>query len=132
MKQPEAFFRMRREQALISLRVKRRTADLCTYKRRGGKGNGRAAVRRRCRSGYRRSCNGSSRNRGNAGFRNSKSEHSRFCSASDTARYRRSKAQAILAYREEKGGFSGTEELMNVPGIKESTFSKIKDKIAVE
>ena len=42
------------------------------------------------------------------------------------------KAQAILAYREEKGGFSGTEELMNVPGIKESTFSKIKDKIAVE
>ena len=27
---------------------------------------------------------------GNAGFRNSKSEHSRFCSASDTARYRRS------------------------------------------
>lgn len=42
------------------------------------------------------------------------------------------KARAILAYREEKGGFSGTEELMNVPGIKESTFSKIKDKIAVE
>lgn len=42
------------------------------------------------------------------------------------------KAQAILAYREEKGGFSGTEELMNVPGIKESTFSQIKDKIAVE
>lgn len=42
------------------------------------------------------------------------------------------KAQAILAYREEHGGFSSVEDLMNVPGIKENTFSKIKDKIAVE
>ena len=43
-----------------------------------------------------------------------------------------SKAQAILAYREEHGGFSSIEELTNVPGIKENTFIKIKDKIAVE
>lgn len=43
-----------------------------------------------------------------------------------------SKAQAILAYREEHGGFSSIEEIMQVPGIKESTFSKIKDKIAVK
>ena len=43
-----------------------------------------------------------------------------------------SKAQAILAYREEHGGFSSIEELMDVPGIKENTFIKIKDKIAVE
>lgn len=43
-----------------------------------------------------------------------------------------SKAQAILAYREEHGGFSSIEELMDVPGIKENTFLKIKDKIAVE
>lgn len=42
------------------------------------------------------------------------------------------KAQAILAYREEHGGFGSVEELMNVPGIKENTFSNIKDKIAVE
>lgn len=42
------------------------------------------------------------------------------------------KAEAILAYREEHGGFSSIEEIMNVPGIKESTFSGIKDKIAVE
>lgn len=42
------------------------------------------------------------------------------------------KAQAIVAYREEHGGFSSVEELMQVPGIKESTFLKIKDKIAVE
>ena len=40
------------------------------------------------------------------------------------------KAQAILAYREEHGAFSGIEEIMQVPGIKESTFSAIKDKIA--
>lgn len=43
-----------------------------------------------------------------------------------------SKAQAILAYREEHGGFSSIEEIMQVPGIKESTFLKIKDKIAVK
>lgn len=42
------------------------------------------------------------------------------------------KAQAILAYREEHGGFSSVEDLMNVPGIKEGTFLKIKDKLAVE
>ena len=42
------------------------------------------------------------------------------------------KAEAILAYREEHGGFSSIEEIMNVSGIKESTFSKIKDRISVE
>lgn len=43
-----------------------------------------------------------------------------------------SKAQAILAYREEHGGFSAIEEILNVPGIKEGTFTKIKDNISVE
>lgn len=43
-----------------------------------------------------------------------------------------SKARAIIAYREENGGFSSVEELMNVPGIKEGTFMKIKDDIVVE
>ncbi|MCI6004168.1 MAG: helix-hairpin-helix domain-containing protein [Blautia sp.] len=43
-----------------------------------------------------------------------------------------SKAQAILAYREEHGGFSAIEEILNVPGIKEGTFAKIKDNISVE
>lgn len=42
------------------------------------------------------------------------------------------KAQAILSYREEHGAFSTVEEIMQVPGIKESTFSAIKDKIAVK
>ena len=42
------------------------------------------------------------------------------------------KAQAILAYREEHGVFSTIEEIMQVPGIKESTFSAIKDKIKVK
>lgn len=42
------------------------------------------------------------------------------------------KAQAILSYREEHGAFSAVEEIMQVPGIKESTFSAIKDKIAVK
>ena len=43
-----------------------------------------------------------------------------------------SKAQAILAYREEHGGFAAVEEILNVPGIKEGTFAKIKDRISVE
>ena len=42
------------------------------------------------------------------------------------------KAQAILSYRDEHGAFSTVEEIMQVPGIKESTFSAIKDKIAVK
>lgn len=42
------------------------------------------------------------------------------------------KAQAILAYREENGSFSSVEDLMNVPGIKEGTFLKIKDQLSVE
>lgn len=44
----------------------------------------------------------------------------------------KSKAEAIIAYREEHGGFTSIEELMNVEGIKEGTFSKIKDKISTE
>lgn len=43
-----------------------------------------------------------------------------------------SKARAIIAYREEHGGFSSIEEICQVQGIKEGTFLKIKDKIAVE
>ena len=42
-----------------------------------------------------------------------------------------SKASAILAYRDKYGPFSGVEELMQVNGIKEGTFAKIKDRIAV-
>lgn len=42
------------------------------------------------------------------------------------------RAQAIIAYREENGPFAAIEEIMNVQGIKEGTFAKIKDKIVVE
>jgi comEA protein len=37
------------------------------------------------------------------------------------------KAQAILDYREAYGGFVCVEEIMEVKGIGESTFAKIKD-----
>ncbi len=37
-----------------------------------------------------------------------------------------SKAEAIVAYREEHGDFASIEEIMNVEGIKEGTFSKDK------
>ncbi len=42
-----------------------------------------------------------------------------------------SKADAIIAYREEHGQFSNIEDIMNVPGIKENSFKKIKDQITV-
>lgn len=41
------------------------------------------------------------------------------------------RAAAIAAYRQEHGGFSSIEEIMNVSGIKEGTYAKIKDHITV-
>ena len=41
------------------------------------------------------------------------------------------RAQAIIAYREENGPFDVIEDIMNVQGIKEGTFAKIKDEIVV-
>lgn len=42
-----------------------------------------------------------------------------------------SKAQLILEYREEHGTFESVEDLMNIPGIKEGVYNKIKDSIKV-
>ena len=41
------------------------------------------------------------------------------------------RAQAILAYRETHGNFSSVEELMQVEGIKEKTYEKLKDQIRI-
>ncbi len=41
------------------------------------------------------------------------------------------KAAAIVAYRDEHGSFSSTEDIMNVSGIGQSTYDKIKDDITV-
>jgi len=41
------------------------------------------------------------------------------------------KAAAIIAYREEHGSFGSTEEIMQVDGIAEATYNKIKDEITV-
>lgn len=41
------------------------------------------------------------------------------------------KAQAILDYRRENGPFQTIEELMQVPGIKEGTFARLKDYVTV-
>lgn len=43
-----------------------------------------------------------------------------------------SRAQDIIDYRQQRGGFSTIEEIMNVPGIKDATFEKIKDSIEVK
>ncbi len=43
-----------------------------------------------------------------------------------------SKAAAIIAYRETHGSFSAAEEIMQISGIKEGLYSKIKDKICAE
>ena len=41
------------------------------------------------------------------------------------------KAEAIIQYRETRGGFGSVEELMQVEGIKEGTFEKIKEDIVI-
>lgn len=41
------------------------------------------------------------------------------------------KAQDIISYREENGGFQSIEDIKNVKGIGESCFEKLKDKITV-
>lgn len=42
-----------------------------------------------------------------------------------------SKAKMIIDYRNEKGDFNSIEDIMNVEGIKEGTFNRIKDSIKV-
>lgn len=43
-----------------------------------------------------------------------------------------SRAGDIVRYREENGPFESCEDIMNVPGIKTSVYSKIKDRIKIE
>lgn len=42
------------------------------------------------------------------------------------------KAEAILAYRKQKGKFASKEELKNIEGIKDGVYGKIEDKICIE
>ncbi|MEA4890263.1 MAG: ComEA family DNA-binding protein [Clostridiaceae bacterium] len=42
-----------------------------------------------------------------------------------------STAQAIIAYREKNGPFQNTEDLMKIPGIKESRYEALKDLICI-
>lgn len=41
------------------------------------------------------------------------------------------KAQLIIAYREEHGPFSNTEDIMKIQGIKEGIYNKLKDDITI-
>ncbi|MFR5601505.1 MAG: helix-hairpin-helix domain-containing protein [Lachnospiraceae bacterium] len=41
------------------------------------------------------------------------------------------RAEDIIRYREEQGGFETIEEIMNISGIKDAAFQKIKDDITV-
>lgn len=41
------------------------------------------------------------------------------------------RAESIIRYWEEQGGFQSVEDLMNVEGIKEGVFEKIKERITV-
>jgi competence protein ComEA len=40
-------------------------------------------------------------------------------------------AEAIVEYREANGPFESIEDIVNVPGIGEGTFEKIRDEITV-
>lgn len=42
------------------------------------------------------------------------------------------RAEAILTYREENGSFHSPEDIMNVQGIKEGIYEKIKEQIKTE
>lgn len=42
-----------------------------------------------------------------------------------------SRAEDIIRYREEFGGFQTIEDIMNVPGIKEGAFDRFRDQITV-
>lgn len=42
------------------------------------------------------------------------------------------RAEQILEYREKHGSFASTEAIMNVDGIKQGTYDKIKDNIKVQ
>ena len=42
-----------------------------------------------------------------------------------------SKAESIVSYRADKGGFKAIEEIMEISGIKEGLFEKIKDYIKI-
>ncbi len=41
------------------------------------------------------------------------------------------KAESIIAYREEHGGFSAPEEIMEISGIKTAVYERIRDRITV-
>ncbi len=41
------------------------------------------------------------------------------------------RAENIISYRQQTGGFNSIEELMNVKGIKQAAFDKIRDKVYV-
>ena len=41
------------------------------------------------------------------------------------------RAEAIVAYRQERGSFQTIEDIMKVDGIKEGSFEKLKEKITV-
>ena len=43
----------------------------------------------------------------------------------------KAKAEAVIAYRTDNGGFTSVEGLMEVTGIGEGIFSRIRDKIKV-
>ena len=43
-----------------------------------------------------------------------------------------SKAEKIISYREQNGGFNSTEDIMQISGIKDGMYNKIKDRICVK
>lgn len=42
------------------------------------------------------------------------------------------RAEAIIAYREQNGGFRNKEDIMNVSGIKQSAYDKLQEYITIE
>ena len=67
-----------------------------------------------------------------SGRRTSESQHGVAGRAYDASGIGQTKAQAVVNYRDAHGGFSSVEEIMNVDGIKEGLYNRIRDQIKVK
>ena len=112
---PEVLRNRRRRILSIRQGRHRRRTDLCSDR-------GRSCTGRR---GWRKYSNQK------CGEHKSKYKYSWRRGTHEPDRDRRSKAASILKYRDEHGRFESIEELMQIEGIKEGVFNKIKDDITI-
>lgn len=78
--------------------------------------------------------------KGNASNKDEKSESSELININKASKEElmtlpgigESKAEKIISYREQNGGFNSTEDIMQISGIKDGMYNKIKDRICAK